>query len=333
MGAFMRKSMIPLLWLALLPGMAHADELALRADAPERYVVKRGDTLWSISARYLASPWRWPTLWGMNREQVRNPHWIYPGDTLVLDRNNGRLRLERGVVRLSPQARPEPLNGAISSLAASALKPFLKRPLVLEEATFNKAPKILAGPDERVVFSTGDRIYSQALPAGGSWQIFRPGRPLRDPHTRELLGYEAIYGGDAQVEELGQDSATLRMQNSVEEVITGDRLIKYQVEELSNYVPHEAGPELQGEVLSVAGGVAEAGQLYNVAINRGKRDGVEAGHVFGVYKRPRVIDKTELPSESAGRVFIYRVFDKIAYGLTLDSRLPINVGDKVAQPQ
>src|SRR3989338_1601622 len=85
--------------------------LVLKPDAPDRYVVVPGDTLWGISTRYTDAPWRWPELWGMNREQIHNPHLIYPGMVLLLDRARGTLSIAGapGTGKLSPRIRAESL--------------------------------------------------------------------------------------------------------------------------------------------------------------------------------------------------------------------------------
>ncbi len=339
MGALsMFQRIIPLLLGLSFAGMVQADTLKLRDDAPARYVVKRGDTLWAISGRYLSSPWRWPQLWQMNRSEIRDPHWIYPGDVLVLDRATGKLRLEKGqrVVKLSPQVRVED-SDAIRSIPAARIAALLKRPLVVEQAAFTAAPRIIAGADDRVVLAQGNTAYSQPLDSAGVWQAFRTGKELKDPDSKESLGFEVIYGGDLAVTDLGTTVSTLQVKSSVEEIAIGDRLIKYQTVPVLNYVPREAPASMGGKVVSIYGGVADAAQYSSVVINRGARDGAELGYVFGVYKKPRSVKvdgkEVTLPAPEISQLFVYRVFDKVSYGLLLDTTQAVNVGDTLGRPE
>lgn len=338
----MFKPIIPLILALGLSLPVFADTLALRDDAPQRYVVKRGDTLWDIAGRYLTSPWQWPQLWQMNRAEISNPHWIFPGDTLYMDMVDGkpRLRLDNSaprVVKLSPEVRTEDLDSAIPTIQARVIEPFLRRPLLIEDQnTYLQSPKIIAGPDNRVILTTNDHAYSQGLDAAGRWQAYRLGRTIIDPDSGEQLGYEATYSGDLSVDKLDQVS-TLTVHKIAEEVLVGDHLLKSMPTPVSNYIPHEPPATLQGRIINSYAGVNEIGQQFNVLINRGARDGVEVGHVFGIYRASRIIkgdDKQALalPSEKVGRLIVFRVFNKAAYGLVLGATQPILPADRIALP-
>lgn len=344
----MRNTIISLLLALGLAGQALAAPLKLRADAPRRYVVVPGDTLWGISGRYLHSPGQWPQLWRMNREQVRNPHLIYPGEVLRLgyDRSGAPyLSLEpRGTareVKLSPRIRIEEQDRGIPSIPAGLIEPFLKRPLVIEETQFADAPHLVAGPDSRMIYSRGDRVYAAGVKEKGVWQAYRKGPVLRDPETGETLGFEAIYGGDLVVDKLG-DVQTLHVTSSGEEIQVHDRLMQAPKQTFVNYAPHIPEQPIRGRILATSNGVAELGQYANVAINRGRRDGVEVGHVFGIFKQGGMVEvgRTErdlpimapLPLEQVGELFVYRVFEKVAYALVMKSQRSINVGDVIAPP-
>ncbi|HJV07456.1 MAG TPA: LysM peptidoglycan-binding domain-containing protein [Chromobacteriaceae bacterium] len=343
----MRKSIISLALALGLASPAFSDTLTLRQDAPHRYVVVKGDTLWGISGRFLKSPWKWPRLWNMNRSQVKNPHWIYPGDVLVLHYVNGqpRLSLERNLsrtVKLSPGVRSEALDDAVPSIPAAAIEPFLTRPLVVELSDFNKAPSLVAGPDDRVAVGPGDRAYAVGLNEGGTWQAYRPNRPLVDPDTKEVLGFEVIYGGDLQVDKMGDDIQSLHVSRIAEEIQIGDRLIKAPKALFVSYVPHEPESEIKGKIISIYNGVNSAAEYSNVVINRGQRDGVEVGHVFGIFRKGNLIEfktadgrtrKAALPMENSGKLFVYRVFDRVSYALVLNSSLPVSIGDTIAPPE
>lgn len=338
----MFKPIIPLLLAMGLSLPAMADTLTLRPDAPERYVVKKGDTLWDISSRFLQSPWKWPQLWNMNRDEVRNPHLIFPGETLQLSMVNGQPRLSRAtdlprVVKLSPEVRAEPLDSAIPTIPDKVIGPFLKRPLLLEnENDYQNAPRIVAGPDNRVILTSMDRVYSEALDSGGIWQAYRLGRTVKDPDSGEVLGIEITYGGDLQVEKSGAVT-TLSVRKIAEEVLVGDRLMKSAPLPVTNFIPKEPPENLSGRIVSSYGGVNEIGQQFNVMINRGQRDGIEPGHVFGIYKAPRTVttsnkQQVTLPEEKVGRLMVFRVFNKASYALVLDATQAIAIKDKIGQP-
>ncbi|UTH75489.1 LysM peptidoglycan-binding domain-containing protein [Chromobacterium sp. IIBBL 290-4] len=343
----MRKSIISLALALGLAFPAFSDELTIKPDAPSRYTVVSGDTLWGISGRYLQSPWRWPELWRMNQNQVRNPHWIYPGDALQLDYVNGQPRLSLASdamreVKLSPQARPEDLDQAISSIPADAIEPFLARPLIVDPQQFAAAPRLIAGPDERISISQGDRVYASGIGETGSWQAYRLGQQLQDPDSKEPLGVEAVYGGDLVVDKLKPDIQTLQVRNVAGEVLVGDYLVRAPKSSFINYAPHPAPDHLQGKIISIYQGIGAAAQYSTVALNLGARNGVEPGLVFGIFKKGGAIEVTDahgkkkqaqLPTEQAGQLFVYRVFDKVSYALVLNSLGAIYVNDLIATPQ
>ncbi|WP_374421980.1 LysM peptidoglycan-binding domain-containing protein [Chromobacterium sp.] len=342
----MRKSIISLALAIGLAAPAFSAGLKLKPDAPGTYTVVRGDTLWSISGRYLSSPWKWPQLWRMNQSDIKNPHWIYPGDVLALDYVDGqpRLSLARGAqreVKLSPQARIETQDLAVASIPASAIEPFLKRPLVVDMAQFMQAPKLIAGPEERISVTTGDRVYATGITEAGTWQAYRLGKPLLDPDSKQVLGIEATYSGDLVADKAQGEVQTLKVRNTSEEIMVGDRLMRAPRQNFNNYAPHPASAQMSGKVVSIYNGVDGAAQYSTIVLNLGSAQGVENGHVFGLFKKGRPLEiKDEqgkrtvaLPAERAGNAFVYRVFDKVSYALVLDSTGPIYVGDGVASPE
>ena len=343
----MRKSIISLALALGLALPAFSDTLTIKPGAPARYTVVKGDTLWGISGHYLKSPWKWPNLWQMNKREIKNPHWIYPGDVLVLTYVNGqpRLTLEKGRqgdVRLSPQVRMSDIDKAISSIPAKAIEPFLYRPLVVNEEEFLTSPRLVAGPEERLAFGSGDRIYTNGVASMGTWQVYRASKPLIDPVTKENLGYEVMYGGDAVVDKLGEEIQTMHLTKVSSEILVGDRLIKAPKDQFVSYVPHSPDANIQGQIISVYDGVDGAAEYSNVVINRGKREQVEPGDVFNIVKNAKPVTlvmadgqkkQVTLPGVSIGKIFIYRVFDKVSYGLVLDSTDAASVGDVVNAPE
>src|SRR5450830_62137 len=136
---------------------AQAADCAFRPNAPDQHLVVKGDTLWDISGKFLERPWCWPTVWGMNREEIANPHWIYPGQIIWFDRAAGRLRLGNRIdagndaansasnLRLKPQLRTEGLGkDAVTSIPAGVIEPFLTQPLIIENDELAGAPRVVA---------------------------------------------------------------------------------------------------------------------------------------------------------------------------------------------
>ena len=303
----------------------------LAVDAPDSYTVKSGDTLWAISKIFLKTPWRWPELWGMNLTQIKNPHLIYPGQVLVLERNNGMATLRvagdqpaaglpGNTVRVSPRTRYEALSDVgLPTLRSSAIEPFLAEPVVVDENTLNQAPRIVSTQESRVLLTRGDRAYARG-PANAplmddqarlkQYRVFRNATPLKDPATGEILGYEAQYVGKAtlirgettaQIENKGKaDStavvpATIDIISAKEEMRVGDRLLPEPPRQLQSYTPRAPSGTVNGRIVSVYGSaVVNAAQNQVVAINRGTRDGMEVGHVMAIVKDgERVVDKSD----------------------------------------
>jgi LysM repeat protein len=299
----------------------------LAPDAPDEYTVKPRDTLWAISRLYLRSPWRWPELWGMNIDEISNPHRIYPGQTLYLDKSNGRARLSshRSVggidtVKLSPHTRFDSLSDmALPTLNPSAIEPFLSEPVVVDQNTLQSVPHIVAGNDDRVLLARGDRAYARGAPgaplveAAGpiqSFRVFRDATPLKDPGTGEILGYEAQYLGKAQLQRGESTStdmvdgkavvtvvpATIDVTAAREEIRAGDRLLPEPPRQLLSYVPRApSAPVTGGRIVSVYGNAVQfAAQNQVVAINKGTRDGIESGNVLAILKNgATIVDKTD----------------------------------------
>jgi len=302
----MRKPIITLLVLSSLLswGALAEEEAQIKEGAPDRYVVEKGDTLWGISGKFLSEPWRWPEIWQLNKDQIKNPHRIYPGDVVVLDHVDGKPRLKvvksqkyngRDVVVMSPAARVEAraATPAIPVISPADIGPFLSQPLVIEKDGLQRAPEIVASEENRVVIGAGNRAYVAGLKPGDSrnWQVFRSGKPFVDPDTQETLGYEAIYLGEARVKSFGETS-TVEIGRAVAEINRGDRLVKLAEAELANFVPHAPDKAVRGRILTVYSGVAEAGPKSIVSINRGTKDGLEQGHVLAIHRHGREVPVT-----------------------------------------
>src|SRR5688572_11568948 len=319
-----RKSIIALVFLVpgSLWGQAPSSPLTIKPDAPDRYVVVPGDTLWGISQRYTDSPWRWPDLWNLNRDQIRNPHLIYPGYVILLDRERGQLSIAGskpgeststtgtpsttpspspapsptttptstgpGSTKIGPTVRAESLaRQEIPSIPAAAIEPWLSRPLVIEADGLEKGPTIIATQNDQVMVAPGQSAYVRGIGSSkdDTWFVYRKGNALVDPDTNQTLAYEAIYLGTAQVTRPG-DPATVTLTSAVQEVAAGDKLVAAGRPQPVNYAPHAPGGQLKGRVIAIYGGigkVGEAGPQSVISVNRGKADGVEVGHVLALY--------------------------------------------------
>src|SRR6185503_17149670 len=295
-----RKSIIALAFLLPGPLLAQAPSapLTIKPDAPDRYTVVPGDTLWGISQRYTDSPWRWPELWNLNREQIRNPHLIYPGYVIVLDRERGQLTIgagtERapgttpadtgaaptaptaptpptapatasvpsGAVKIGPRIRAESLaRQEIPSIPPSAIEPFLSRPLVIEPDGLEKGPTIIATQSDRVLLSTGNAAYVRGIGKSkdDTWYVYRKGNPLVDPDTNQTLAYEAVYLGTAQLTRPGEP-ATVTLTDTVLEVGAGDKLVAAGRPQSVNYAPRAPNSQIKGRVIAIYGGVGKVGE-------------------------------------------------------------------------
>ena len=324
---------------------------AFLTNAPDQHVVVRGDTLWGISGHFLQNAWCWPQVWGMNREQIRNPHWIYPGQIVYFDRVAGRLRLGTSTgggldtVKLSPQIRVEGLGReAIPAIPADQIGPFLSQPLIVEDDELSSVPHIVAVQEGHVNLGRNDLAYVRGNLNGGTvFQAFRPGKQLKDPITGQVIANEAVYLGSLKLERAAKaenEVNTFRVIEAKQEMGAGDRLIALPIALVLNYVPHAPAKEVNARIVSVYGGVTSAGQNNIVTINQGAADNIEIGDVLQLYRFGKTVadplDKkvaVKLPDEQYGTLFIFRIFKHISYGLIMQVRDTVDVGDIARSPE
>ncbi len=339
---------ISALLLALAASLAQAAApapLQIADNAPHRHVVVPGDTLWGISAKFLKEPWRWPEIWRMNKEQISNPHLIYPGDVIVLDRDadgNPLLRIA-GENRLQPKIYSEPMELTVPSIPPNVIEPFISEPLIVEDGTVQNGARIVAMQEERVFLGPGDTAFVSGAsdrPQQEAWQIYRPAKPLLDPETREVLGHEAFYLGTARQAQPGEPGV-FTISTAKQEIGRGDRLIPAKRPQLVNYAPHRPEQDVNGRVASVYGGVGTAGRNSVITLNRGSRDGLEVGHVLALHRnrsdtfRNSETDRKEtvlLPDQRYGLVFVFRTFERVSYALVLNAAGAVNINDVLRKP-
>jgi len=290
------RSFCCLALLCCLALPAAAEDVQLQENHPDRYVVVKGDTLWGISGKFLKDPWQWPKVWKMNRTEIKNPHRIYPGDTIVLDMSSGspQLRLLRETVTLEPGIRVEALEkAAVPTISPYIIAPFLSQPLVIENDALNDAPSIIGGQENRVVLSPGVKIYVNKIneDKGVFWQVYRNGKVLTDAITKEVLGTEAFYLGDAKVTNYGEP-ASAEIVRAKEEIFKGDKLVAAPEESTASFIPRAPDDPIVGSIISIYGGVSETATNSIVTVDRGSSDGLEVGHVLAIYREGKIIRNT-----------------------------------------
>ena len=342
----------------------------LAPNAPDRYVVKKGDTLWDIAGVFLSEPWYWPEIWYVNPE-IKNPHLIYPGDVLTLVYVDGKPRVtleSAGAVRLSPQVRSQPLKDAIRAIPYDLVMDFTGRPSLLESKTVKDAPYVVGMRDRHILGSTANEIYGKGMgkPAVGTrYNVVNVGRELRDPDDGDLLGYMGNWAGLGEVfqtsgavepgktnvfkAERGEELTHLRVVESGREIKQGDKLLPAMVDVGDDFrlsVPKDEA--LIGQIIAVVDGISVAGKYQVVAINRGRKHGLEPGNALGVFFRGEEVrdyygrqdwqaytanyQRIRLPDERSATVMVFQVYDRMSYALVMRATQAIRVGDFVANP-
>ena len=328
---------------------AAAGEIALNPSHPDRYTVVKGDTLWGIAGRFLQTPWDWPEIWKRN-PNIRNPDLIYPGDVIVLTYDaSGRAWLSFDSDdssptsgRLSPQIRSRPLEEAIPTIPIDAIKQFLTQARVVSKQEIDNAPYIVSFAEERLLGGGGDTIYVRAIARGDidRYTVFRPGNALKDPDTDAILGYQTLFVADTLLQRTG-DPATLQLRKTAMQAIVGDRLLPVPEERIPlSYHPRPPDHMITGHIISVLDGVTQIGQFSVVTIDRGRRQGLEPGHVLAIDQTgPKIRDivskyssEVTLPNEKAGMLMVFRTFDRVSYALVVEATMPMHVLDTVQTP-
>jgi len=327
---------------------------------PQTYIVQEGDTLWDISSVFLQDPWYWPEIWFKN-PQIENPHLIYPGDTLAIVYIGGEKRVQlmsRGadgaalsqtqgglkVVKVNPRVRTQSIDATIPSIPIEKIRHMLQRPLIIDEATLNNSAYVLSSFDNHLINSINDKLYVRKLDTStgvGRYQIYRPNRPLYDPITNELLGYEALYVGESALLLKG-DPASVRVTNSEREVLRDDRVMPMDNTNFErDFFPRPPATEVSGEIVSLLDSISKSGAFQTIAINLGNRDGVESGNILRIRRAGEIVpDPTEadpnftvkLPDEKIGMAMVIRSFEKMSYALIMEASMPISVNDYVESP-
>jgi hypothetical protein len=323
----------------------------IRPDAPMNYSVKRGDTLWDIAAVFLKDPWFWPEIWQIN-PQVENPHLIYPGDVLSLAYGAGgdaHVSISQySGARLQPRLRSEQLDGPVDSIPFAAIAAFLSKPSVLTQEEALRAPHILGFRDHHMVGGTGHEIYVKDLnaPLNQRYTVMHIGDAIIDPETKDLVGYQAAYIATAVVNNPGKVSKAI-LTEGAREALEGDRLILQEGDVPLTFTPHAPHANINGQIIAVADNAEQIGQFQVVVINRGGRQGLTPGAVLAIDQKGEVVqdkygkapweknpygEMVQLPYERAGTMIVFKVFDRVSYGLVIGARGPMQVADRVYNP-
>ncbi len=343
---------------AMLLTTAHANNPppTIKADAPNRYIVKKGDTLWDISGRYLDSPWRWKEIWATNK-QIKNPNLIYPNDILILcviqgktlvgvDTGEGCAGVEKqltGNVVASSVTVTSTAN-SIPPIPWSAIQHWLDKTIIVNPADFNTTPYILASKKGNLITASGDKVYAKGVPliVGQRYGIYREGEKYVEPKTQKVIGLEVTQVATGLVTSTETNGVTsLQLIDSYgKEVREGDRVFV----ELNNSIPPVFYPtpatvSRGGMIVRVMDSISSAAKGSVVAINLGRTHGAKPGDVLTVFQKGAVIRDIKdndmpvrLPSEPTGMVMVFNTFDDISYAYVLDSELPLNVGDQLLPP-
>ena len=322
--------------------------LTLKPDAPERYTVKKGDTLWGIAERYTDDAWQWPNIWYQNT-QVADPHLIYPGDIIGLMMIGGKVKVavvERGAesrtVKLSPTARIEPIESAIPTIPMDAIMPFVVSNRIVKPGELEAAPYILSAGGGRIMNGAGGVAYGRGDFKDGianAYGIFRASKIYRDPITEEVLGLEAMEVGLANVMSNEKDMVKLDLVKTSQQVKEGDRLLTTENRQVvARFQPKAPDQDVDGFIISVPGGVTQIGQYSMIVINKGIRDGVTEGSILDIMKRGEVVkdrtrkEQVRLPAEKGGQLMVFRAYEKLSYALVVKATRALNVGDQVRSP-
>ncbi len=325
----------------------------IRPDAPQNYTVRRGDTLWDIAAVFLKDPWFWPEIWQIN-PQVENPHLIYPGDVLSLAYGAGgdaHVSISQySGARLTPRLRSEELDGPIDAIPFSAIAAFLSKPSVLTREEATRAPHVLAFRDQHMVGSMGHEVYVRGLkspPLNQRYSVMHIGEPIIDPETNDLVGYQAAYVATAVVNAPGPEVTKAMLTEGAREALRGDRLISQENDAPLTFAPHAPKGNIDGQIIAVTDGAQQIGQYQVVVVNRGQRHGLTPGAVLAIDQKGAVVHdtwgkhpwvkdpfgpKVQLPYERAGTMIVFKVFDRVSYGLVIGARGPMQVADRVYNP-
>ncbi len=346
----MLKRMVIMLGFLLLSQSVLAEtSVALKPDHPGYYVVKPNDTIWKVASKFLVKPWQWSRIWAVNDHEGKNEP-IYPGDVLKLTFVHDKPQLilsQAATVKLSPNVRSTPIKSAIPVLPTSVIRPFLNASMVIDSpAFFKELPFIVSQAGEHLVTGAGDKIFVKGLPEKSKtidYALFRLGGAYIKPGTKEVLGYHGIYIGEARLVK-SSHPALMELTKTSREVMVGDVLCPKEDAEFDQTIyPHAPKNRVRGQIISVMGGISQIAQYSVVALDLGQKDGMNVGDVLRIIAKGSLVKNpkstinnplpaVQLPDEPEGMLMVFRVFNRVSYGLVLKSNQAIAVNDYVTNP-
>jgi len=249
--------------------------------------------------------------------------------------------IPNGDVKASPRIRSEPLTSSIPAIPLDAIAGLLNAGRIVEAQTLEQAPYILANKSDRLIFGPGDEFYAR-----GEWAqdttvygVFRSGQIYQDPETKEILGYEAQELGVATVLERDDNIVTMSLGAVKADVRLGDRLLPTEERRVeSMFYPAAPTAAVSGSIMTIVGNATQVGKNHVVTVNRGVRSGLAVGNVLAIFKQGAIVrdklagDQVRMPAERVGLLMVFRVFDKMSYGLVLEAKEPVSVGDLLQNP-
>lgn len=312
--------------------------VGFRPDAPSRYTVLDDDTLLDVMSVFVSNAWQ--HLEELEKKNIR----LHPGD-VVLHRGQQLFLGANRTVKLSPDVRVPRAKPAIDVIPIDKIRQFLIHPMLVEADQLSETAYVLSNSNGKILLGTGDVFYARGIEAEFEdeneleYTIIQPGQVYTDTDSGSALAYEAVYLGEAILKKAG-DPATLVVKTASQEIREGDRLLLTEKQSLARDLYPHAPNEIEGaEIVAVVNGVSQIGQYQVVVINKGEQDYLERGHILGIFRGGELIrdrfdnsSMVKLPNTRAGTLLLFKVFEKVSFGLVTDASQTIYVRDQVGMP-
>lgn len=319
----------------------------VRSNAPIVYTVKKNDTVMKLALMYLKKTGYWPQFLGVTSLSATR---LYPGNTLrILSLDGNKILLvdrkstRNSIDKLEPTVRSVSLE-ELPPISTKALKSLFIHPTLIPEKDFESLPMIVGGAvTGQLYYTSGDRVYLKNYigQAGDQVAIFSKMRNIIDTDTQENLGYEVRYNGDGVIDQTG-DVTSMDISYANYQISDLDRVVALPDQEIPDIIPHKSEILITGKIVDLYDALTATAENNTVVINRGARDGVNIGQIFEVTDTHKFVDPTSdpdnpkylwAPPEAIGEVLIYKVYDKLSFGLVTDSSRPIKFNAVVQSQQ